>query len=159
MRTSGSVWWLVLVLVLFVWAGMVAAISFLEAPLKFTAPHITILLGVGIGHIVFHALNRLELIFLLAALLAARIVRAYWVIWVGLGLLAFVLLLQTLWLLPALDVRAAVLLAGHKAPPGQLHLLYIALDVVKLLGLLVTGSQAFQAATAAPTPLSKQIVA
>ncbi|WP_210116069.1 hypothetical protein [Hymenobacter wooponensis] len=157
MRTPGSVWSLVLVLSLFLWAGMVAAISFMEAPLKFTAPHITIPLGVGIGRVVFHALNRVELVLLLASLLAARILRAPRAVWLGLGLLGFVLLLQTLWLLPALDVRAGMLLAGHEAPPSKLHLLYIVADAFKLLTLLVTGSQAFQAATAttAPEPQSK----
>ncbi|TGE06528.1 hypothetical protein [Hymenobacter fodinae] len=152
MRTSGSVWWLVLVLALFLWAGMVAAISFMEAPLKFTAPHITIPLGAGIGRVVFHALNRVELVLLLGSLLAARILRAPVAVWVGLGLLGFVLLLQTLWLLPALDVRTTMLLAGHEAPPSKLHVLYIVADAVKLLALLVTGSQAFQAATAPAVP-------
>lgn len=33
----------------FVWFGMIAAISFLEAPLKFQAPNITIPLGLEIG--------------------------------------------------------------------------------------------------------------
>jgi hypothetical protein len=155
MRTSGSVWWLVLVLALFLWAGMVAAISFMEAPLKFTAPHITIPLGVGIGRIVFHALNRVELVLLLMSLLAARILRAPSAVWMGLGLLGFVLILQTLWLLPALDVRAGLLLAGHEAPPSKLHVLYIVADALKLLALLVTGSLAFQAATATTAPASQ----
>jgi hypothetical protein len=154
MRTPGSVWSLVLVLSLFLWAGMVAAISFMEAPLKFTAPHITIPLGVGIGRVVFHALNRVEMVLLLASLLSARILRAPAVVWLGLGLLGFVLLLQTLWLLPALDVRAGMLLAGHEAPPSRLHLLYIVADGLKLLALLITGSRAFQAATATPEPVA-----
>ena len=37
--------------------GMILAISFLEAPLKFQAPGITIPLGLGIGRLVFTALN------------------------------------------------------------------------------------------------------
>ena len=37
--------------------GAIAAISFLEAPLKFQAPGITIPLGLGIGRLVFTALN------------------------------------------------------------------------------------------------------
>ena len=41
----------------FVWLGMVVAISFLEAPIKFRAPGITVPLGVGIGRLVFRALN------------------------------------------------------------------------------------------------------
>lgn len=46
--------------VTFVWLGMVLAISFLEAPLKFRAPGVTIRVGLGIGRIVFRALNLVE---------------------------------------------------------------------------------------------------
>lgn len=43
----------------FIWLGMVLAISFLETPLKFRAPGITLPLGLGIGRLVFRALNGL----------------------------------------------------------------------------------------------------
>ena len=43
-----------------VWLGMVLAISFLEAPLKFRAPGVTLQLGLGIGRLVFRALNTCE---------------------------------------------------------------------------------------------------
>lgn len=46
--------------VVFVWLGTVLAISFLEAPLKFRAPGVTIPLGLGIGRPVFRALNIAE---------------------------------------------------------------------------------------------------
>ena len=44
----------------FTWLGMVLAISFLEAPLKFRAPGVTIPIGLGIGRLVFRALNSVE---------------------------------------------------------------------------------------------------
>lgn len=43
--------------VAFVWLGMVLAVSFLETPLKFRAPGITVPLGLGIGRLVFRALT------------------------------------------------------------------------------------------------------
>ena len=43
-----------------VWCGMVLAIA-VEAPLKFKAPGITRELGLGIGKLVFSALNSAEL--------------------------------------------------------------------------------------------------
>ena len=49
---------------------MVLAISFLEAPLEFCAPGVTFALGLGIGRIVFAALNRAEVVLALAILLA-----------------------------------------------------------------------------------------
>lgn len=42
------------------WLGMVLAISFLEAPLKFRAPGLDLRTGLAIGRIVFRALNRIE---------------------------------------------------------------------------------------------------
>ncbi|HPZ93893.1 MAG TPA: hypothetical protein PK871_03115, partial [Mycobacterium sp.] len=52
----------VAVAAVFVWLGMVLAISFLEAPLKFRAPGVTIQLGLGIGRLVFRALNICEVV-------------------------------------------------------------------------------------------------
>ena len=144
MPRSHSTGSLLLVLSLFVWAGLVAGISFLEAPLKFTAPHITVLLGLGIGRIVFAALNKVELALAATALLSAAWRRAPMNLWVALALLSAVLQLQTLWLLPALDLRATALLAGHPTLPSNLHKTYIGLEVIKLLTLLLAGSWAYQ---------------
>ena len=44
----------------FVWLGLVLAISFLEAPLKFRAPGVTLQIGVGIGRLVFQFHNLLS---------------------------------------------------------------------------------------------------
>jgi hypothetical protein len=49
----------------FVWLGMVVAISFIETPLKFRAPGVTLQIGLGIGRLVFRTLNACE--FALAA--------------------------------------------------------------------------------------------
>ncbi len=62
----------VAVAAIFVWLGMVLAISFIEAPLKFRAPGVTLQIGLGIGRLVFRALNGTEL--LLAAVLAVALV-------------------------------------------------------------------------------------
>ena len=45
---------------IFIWLGMVLAISFLEAPLKFRARGVTLEIGLGIGRLVFRALNSVE---------------------------------------------------------------------------------------------------
>lgn len=46
----------------FMWIGFVGAISSMEAWLKFRAPGITLPLGLGIGRLVFNALNKVELV-------------------------------------------------------------------------------------------------
>ena len=43
------------------WLGLIIGISLIEAPLKFQAPGITIPLGLGIGRLVFTAMNIVEL--------------------------------------------------------------------------------------------------
>ncbi|MBB4601408.1 hypothetical protein HNQ93_001231 [Hymenobacter luteus] len=153
---------LLLVLALFVWAGMVAGISFLEAPLKFTAPRITIPLGLGIGRIVFAALNKVELGLAAVAVASGIYLRVPTRMGGTLGVVVTILALQTLWLLPALDVRALALLAGHPAPPSSLHTVYIGLEVVKLLTLLLTGCWvhrwALRAAHQQPRPTTAQAV-
>ena len=44
----------------FVWLGIVLAICFVETPLKFRAPGVTVPIGLGIGRLVFRALNIAE---------------------------------------------------------------------------------------------------
>ena len=46
---------------------------------------------------------------------------------------------QGLWLLPALDARAETIIQGGTPPPAPWHTIYIAVEVLKLLALLVTG--------------------
>ena len=130
---------------LLLWAGMVASISFLEAPLKFTAPHITVALGVGIGRVVFHALNKVEMVLCALALSSAVYLQVPRHLGAVLAGVTGLLLLQTFWLLPALDVRAEALLAGHAPPANSLHLFYIAAEVAKLLGLLSGSVLAYRA--------------
>ena len=45
-----------------IWLGMVLAISFLEAPLKFRAEGLELRVGLAIGRIVFRALNIVEVV-------------------------------------------------------------------------------------------------
>lgn len=124
----------------FVWFGMVLAISFIEAPLKFQAPGITIPLGLGIGRLVFFALNKMEIISVLL------LVFAFWrsrsntkLETILLGFLAMILLAETVWLLPVLDARAELVIAGTETPHSNMHVIYIVLDALKLIGLMTLG--------------------
>jgi hypothetical protein len=124
----------------FVWFGAVAAISFMEAPLKFTAPNITVPLGLGIGQIVFHMLNRVEIV--LCVLLAASVYfghSAGKMAAMFLGIAAAILAVQTFGLYPLLDDRAAAVIAGTAAPFSHLHIVYIVTDAAKLVVLAALG--------------------
>ena len=101
-----------------VWLGMVLGISVLETPLKFRAPGITRALGLGIGRLVFRALNLTELVLLTActlALLGGSPSR--WVVALT-AILWAVLLAQLLGLRPALDHRATLIIKGATPPPS-----------------------------------------
>lgn len=124
---------------MFIWGGSVLAISFMEAPLKFTAPNITIELGLGIGRIVFHALNKLELFFAFSIVLSFVFIPVKKWQQLLLAFVVLILLYETLILLPQLDERAELLLGGNPPPASYHHWLYIILDFLKVTGLFFLG--------------------
>lgn len=122
----------------FTWLGMILAISFLEAPLKFRAPGITVPLGVGIGRLVFRALNIAEAILWLSILIAL-LARGAEATATQIGLVAALgidLALGALVLRPLMDRKLRTVGPAEQMPRSRLHLGYIALEVVKA-GLLV----------------------
>lgn len=118
------------------WLGMVLAISFLEAPLKFRAPGITVPLGLGIGRIVFRALNTVESLIAAVLVVACLAANPGTTEWVLLAVTVAVLAVQLLAVRPPLTKRSNRILAGEDAPRSRLHFVYIALEVLKV-GLLV----------------------
>jgi hypothetical protein len=127
------------VAVSFVWLGMVLAISFLEAPLKFRAPNVTLQIGLGIGRLVFRALNTVEVGFALVilAIVAAgptplRIAVAFSVAFAALAI-------QLIAVRPGLTRRSDKVLAGLDAPRSRSHYAYVGLEVVKAAALVVAG--------------------
>ena len=57
------------------WLGMVVAISFIKAPLKFRAPRVSLPIGLGIGRLVFRALNAVEAVLAVALLMSIPSIR------------------------------------------------------------------------------------
>ncbi|GIU83037.1 MAG: hypothetical protein KatS3mg006_2101 [Pyrinomonadaceae bacterium] len=128
------------VAVSFIWLGMVLAISFMEAPLKFQAPNVTLEIGLGIGRLVFKALNIIELIFLFILILSIfegkKFDRTLGRLYFG---LFFVLVAQSSWLLPILDARAIMIISGQKVEPSYAHLTYVVLEICKVFLLIAFG--------------------
>jgi hypothetical protein len=126
----------------FVWLGMVLAISFLEAPLKFRAPGITIPLGLGIGRLVFKALNLCEVVLAATALVGVVLGRAPVGVLVAVGAAVVALGAQVLAVRPALTRRSdAVLADASVAESGRshAHVVYVGFELVKVVALLVGG--------------------
>jgi hypothetical protein len=127
-----------------VWLGIIIGISLIEAPLKFQAPGITIPLGLGIGRLVFTAMNIVELV--IAALLLLSCVRSgvdrrFWaLLWATAG----VLLVKVAVIRPILNRETDRVLAGLSGGGSAAHLFYIAADgvlIVLLVLLLAAGAR------------------
>ena len=123
----------------FVWLGMVTAISFVEAPLKFRAPGVTLPIGLGIGRLVFRALNIAELTLavvlasaVLATMPAARII-------ISATVPVVILVVQIVLVRPRLARRSDRVLAGNDAPRSNAHYWDVGLEVLKVVALLIVG--------------------
>ncbi|KAB7756327.1 hypothetical protein [Mycolicibacterium mucogenicum] len=127
------------VAITFVWLGMVLAISFLEAPLKFRAPNVTLPIGLGIGRLVFRALNTVELVFAAAIVLAALMNRPSVTVMVAFAVAVGALAVQLIAVRPGLNRRSDEVLAGREGPRSRGHYAYVVLELVKVVALLVAG--------------------
>ncbi|WP_406841672.1 hypothetical protein ACICHK_42585 (plasmid) [Streptomyces sp. AHU1] len=117
-----------------IWFGAILAISFLETPLKFRAPGITLPLGLSLGRVVFRALIRVEIVLLVLACAAAL---PYGTTALVLLPPAAILTTQALILRPRLDLRAQRVISGQPVPRSRLHLMYVAGEFLKLMTLAV----------------------
>ncbi|WP_299159603.1 hypothetical protein [uncultured Tenacibaculum sp.] len=125
---------------IFIWIGFIASISFMEAWLKFKANGVTTQIGLSIGRLIFKALNTVELslaIIILVTLLLNKNSNLLKKL-----LLPFVILvIQTFYLLPVLDERAIKIIANISVEKSYNHILYVLLELLKIITLLLTGIQ------------------
>lgn len=122
------------------WAGMVLAISFMEAPLKFRAPGITLSLGVGIGRLVFRALNAAEAVAALVLVVAVLAGDARGgAVWALLAVAVAALATKAVVVRPLMDRRALRLLDGERLGPSRMHLVYVGLELVTVVALVALG--------------------
>ncbi|WP_229070912.1 hypothetical protein [Actinoplanes sp. DH11] len=122
----------------FVWLGMILAISFLEAPLKFRAPGVTLAVGLSIGRLVFRALNIAEaaLAVVVIAAMTAGYPRSALILS---GIAVAALITQLIAVRPRLHRRTAAVLRGDTIQRSHAHLAYVALELVKAPALLAAG--------------------
>ncbi len=123
----------------FVWLGMVLAISFLEVPLKFRAPGVTIPIGLGIGRLVFRALNLVEAVLAVTVIVAAAAGSPPVAVTVFTVVAAVLLATQVGVIRPMLSRRSDRVLAGADLPRSRAHLCYVAFEVAKVGTLIGLG--------------------
>lgn len=132
------------------WLGFVLSISFMEAWLKFQAEGVTQIIGLNIGKLIFFALNKVELLFLITlgvlilpkrrAMGRENLVNIY-------GLLTVILLIQTFYLLPALDQRVDMIINGTPPVTSFFHFYYLLLEVIKVITLFIFSQLALKKIT------------
>jgi hypothetical protein len=125
----------------FLWLGLVLGISFLEAPIKFRAPGVTIEIGVGIGRLVFRTLNVIEGV-LAIVLIVAVAAQGAGMNAVALALaiaLIVVLAAGALVLRPLMDRRVREGRTADRMPRHSMHYFYVGLEVIKVALLVWMG--------------------
>lgn len=124
------------------WFGMTAGVSLLAVPAQFAAPAASRAISLDVARTIFTTLNKAELVALILLLIVVRVSGNARKWWTAASVLAFIVLLQTVWLLPELADRARMILAGTEPPPSIAHAAYSTLELVKLGVLLVLGLSA-----------------
>ena len=120
-----------------VWLGMLIGVSFIATPVKFQAAGLDLAVALDVGRLTFGLFALVE--WVLAGLLVATMLTARTAWWHrGLaGLLVGILALQTMWLLPALDLRVEAIIAGRMPDPSIHHALYAGLEAGKAVALVL----------------------
>lgn len=136
----------IMLLSVLVWSGCIVAISFMESWLKFRATGVTLPIGLSIGKLVFSALNKMEWLFAVVVAISyffnnQQIDTTTVVLF---GLAVWLLIMQTFWLLPALDARANIVISGKTVASSSLHWYFVGVEVIKLSSLIILGFRLFK---------------
>lgn len=123
------------------WLGGIIGVSFIATPVKFQAASLDLPTALDVGRVTFGLFNKVEWGCWLLLAIAVGLERRGW-LWVSLGALGVMLVAQTFWLLPVLDVRVERIIDGQPAEPTYHHLAYVALEAAKalVLALVAAGS-------------------
>lgn len=116
-----------------IWAGLILGVSFIATPVKFEAPHLTMPVALEVGKATFHLFNLIEWCVIVAAMILTAISSKTSQNWPIAILLLSIVMLQTFWLLPVLDVRTDEVIAGGTPDPGHYHWFYIIAEIFKLV--------------------------
>lgn len=122
----------------FLWAGLVIGGSLIAAPAKFNAPTLTLPTALEVGREQFFWIGIGEGLLctvLIGVLIVTR--SRTWALWAP---PIAVLMAQRLMIMPILDLRTVSIIAGQAVPPSNLHVLFIVLEVVKVVMLIAVAA-------------------
>lgn len=131
---------------IYLWIGFVCAISFMEAWLKFRAPGVNLEIGLGIGQLVFSALNKVEwvLSIILYVVLLINLEQLSIIVLTIVALPLIILLTQTIYLLPKLKTMAKDKIEGKTNQKSSIHIYYIIFELTKVIILAGIGYMLFK---------------
>lgn len=123
--------------VILVWAGLSLGGNLIAAPAKFQVSGLSMVQLVTVGRAQFAWLGLVELIFAAALIMLALVTRRmpHW----ALGTALVLLFIQQFMMTPVLQARSDMMQLGAVPPESQIHLAYVALEVIKFICLATAG--------------------
>lgn len=128
-------WTAAALIVATIWFGMLLGVSFLATPAKFLAPSLSLPVALDVGRHTFSVFNKVEWLLSVAMIVTVLIGDRSWQGMTAMGVVIVIVAAETFWFLPLLDQRVGMIIAGQQPPPSNLHNLYIAFELGKLLAL------------------------
>jgi len=128
--------WLVAILIVAaIWLGMLLGVSFLATPVKFLAPSLSLPVALDVGRHTFAIFSKVEWLLSAALLVVVLAGDRAWACVSAMIAAALIVVTEAIWLLPLLDQRVGLIIAGEVPEPSHLHNLYIVFELAKLLAL------------------------
>lgn len=124
---------------LLLWGGIAVGVAFIATPAKFLAPSLSLPVALDVGRQTFRVFNTVEIGLVVILSILAFLSKHRREEFLRFSLPALIVALQAIWLIPALDARVAMIMAGSSPPPSALHTIYIGLELAKIVWLLVAG--------------------
>jgi hypothetical protein len=124
-----------IIVIAFLWAGMILGISFLESWVKFRTQTLTRPVGLDVGRTVFRAFHKTQYILILMLIIIGFFAHLLLWCWLIFASIVSILVLQRFWLFPYLSRCVDNVLAGNKLSKSHIHFAYGILEIIKL-GLL-----------------------
>jgi hypothetical protein len=121
------------------WCGILLGVSFLATPAKFLAPSLTLPVALDVGRQTFLVFNRVEWLLCVTAAIAWILGARSRAMGALVAIICVIVLIETLWLLPLLDARVGLIIAGQTPAPSSHHAWYIWLEAAKAIALASIG--------------------
>ncbi|CAM2851615.1 hypothetical protein DRF59_01040 [Chryseobacterium flavum] len=118
--------------------GVFVTVSFLETPMKFQVPGMTLPAALGLGMLMFGISTKIQCLFLVLIIITMLITRKKYTKtdFIIIAVLFAVLIIEKFWMLPVLDSRAHLLSVGKPVSPSEMHTYFIYAESFKTFFLL-----------------------